>query len=269
MRTIREWKLGLLLLSLGTVALGCTLHGPLLGGGIRGSTGGSEDPIAPPGARYEITVDWAGKSTGALPSPGADVTFAWVHVPLGSLVRLEVFRNNALYETTLLNYAADAGACTWAIPLDIGLQDADYFQAKLTVVDGAVQTTILDERYSPPFQIVRAGSSGGLTDVAVDARQVTITLTDDGSLVDGDRVDVYLNGVKVVANHTLVGGSGTVFTLDLQSGSNELRVTALNEGTSSPNTAQLRISDVTAGAPVQSWRLLTGESGSLVIFCTG
>ena len=82
-------------------------------------------------------------------------------------------------------------------------------------------------------------------------------------------MDVFLNGVKVVANHTLVGGAGTVFTLDLLSGSNELRVTALNEGTSPPNTAQLRISDVTAGAPLQSWRLLTGESGSLVIFCNG
>ena len=94
-------------------------------------------------------------------------------------MRLEVFRNNARYETTLLNYAADAGACTWTVPSDIELHDADYFQAKLTIVDGAVQTTILEERYSPPFQVVRPGNNSGLTDVTVNSRHVSITLIDD------------------------------------------------------------------------------------------
>jgi archaellum component FlaF (FlaF/FlaG flagellin family) len=229
-----------------------------------GRVGGSEDPIAPPGTNYAITVDWAGKGTGAQLTPGMDMTFAWEPAPVGSLVRLEVFRNNAHHETTLLNYAADAGAYAWTVPSDIELHDADYFQAKLTIVDGAIQTTILAERYSPPFQVVRRGN--GLTDVTVNARHISITLTDDGSLVDGDRVDVFLNGAKVIDNHTLVGSAGTVFSLDLLSGSNELRVMALNEGTSSPNTAQLRLSDVTVGAAVQSWRLLAGESGSLLIY---
>ena len=112
------------------------------------------------------------------------------------------------------------------------------------------------------------GDHGGLSDVTVNARRISITLTDDGSLVDGDRVDVFLNGTKVIDNHTLVGGAGTVFLLDLLPGSNTLQVTALNEGTSSPNTAQLAISNVTVGAALQSWRLLTGQSGSLVISCT-
>ncbi len=266
MRTIRELKLGLLLLVVAAVASGCMMQDPFHAGGQGGRAGGSEDPIAPPGTHYAITVDWAGKGTGAQLAPGMEVTFAWEPAPVGSLVRLEVFRNNAHYEATLLNYAADVGAYTWTAPLDIELHDADYFQAKLTIVDGAVQTTILEERYSPPFQIVRLGNNSGLTDVTVNARHIFITLTDDGSLVDGDRVDVFLNGVKVVDNHTLVGGVGTVFSLDLLSGFNELRVTALNEGTSSPNTAQLHLSDVTVGAAVQSWRLLAGESGSLVIY---
>ena len=243
------------------------LHDHAQGGNQGGITIGSEDPIAPPGTRYAVTVDWSGKSAGAQLRPGMDVSFAWGPAPRGSLARLEVFRNNARYEATVLNYALDTGATTWTVPGDIELHDADYFQAKLTIVDGGVQTAILDERYSPPFQIVGAGNNAGLTDVTVNARHITITLTDDGSLVDGDRVDVFLNGVKVIDNHTLVGGAGTVFSLDLLPGSNELRVAALNEGTSSPNTAQLRISDVTDGASLQSWRLLTGESGSLLIYC--
>jgi len=266
MRTIREPKLGLLLFVVAAVASGCMLHDPFHAGGEGWRAGGSEDPIAPPGTRYALTIDWAGKGTGAQLAPGMDMTFAWERAPVGSLVRLEVFRNKAHYETTLLNYAADAGAYTWTVPSDIELHDADYFQAKLTIVDGAIQTAVLAERYSPPFQIVRLGNNSGLTDVTVNTRHISITLTDDGSLVDGDRVDVFLNGVKVIDNHTLAGGSGTVFFLDLRAGSNELRVVALNEGTSSPNTAQLRISNVTVGAAVQSWRLLTGESGSLAIY---
>ena len=263
---MRELKLGLLLLLLVAGASGCFEPSGLFDGKDHRFSG-ADDPIAPPATRYAVTVDWTGKAAGAPLTPGMEASFAWESAPVGSQVRLEVFRNNALYETTLLNYAPNTGMQTWTIPLDIELHDADLFQAKLTIVDGTVQTNVVDERYSPPFKIVRTGSNGGLTDVTVNARRISITLTDDGSLVDGDRVDVFLNGSKVIDDHTLVGGAGTVFMLDLLSGSNTLRVTALNEGTSSPNTAQLAISNVTVGAAVQSWRLLTGESGSLVISC--
>jgi hypothetical protein len=264
---MRELKLGLLLLLMVMSAAGCIQpYGWFDAENQRVS--GSDDPVAPPATQYAVTVDWDGKRAGAQLTPGMDMSFAWESTPAGSLVRLEVFRNNAQYEATLSNYAPDTGMQTWTIPLGIELHDADKFQAKLTIVDGAVQTNIMEERYSPPFQIVRAGNNTGLTDVTVNARRISITLIDDGSLVDGDRVDVFLNGVKVIDNHTLVGGAGTVFVLDMLSGSNELRVVALNEGTSSPNTAQLAISDVAAGTALQSWRLLTGESGSLVIYCT-
>jgi hypothetical protein len=266
-RTIEKLKVGLLLFFAAAAVSACMVDDPFHAVRATPPPGGSDDPVAPPGTHYAVTVDWAGKGTGAHLSPGMDAAFAWEPAPVGSLVRLEVFRNNAHYEATLLNYAADAGAYTWTVPLDIELHDADYFQAKLTVVDGAVQTTVREERYSPPFQVVRMGTTSGLTDVTVNARHISITLTDDGSVVDGDRVDVFVNGTKVIDNHTLAGGAGTVFFLDLRAGSNELRVMALNEGTSSPNTAQLRLSDVTVGAAVQSWRLLAGESGSLVIYC--
>jgi hypothetical protein len=263
---MRELKLGLLFLLLVMSAAGCSQPSASFEAESQRDSG-SHDPVAPPATRYAVTVDWEGKGAGAQLTPGMDMSFAWESTPAGSLVRLEVFRNNAQYKTTLLNYAPDTGMHTWTIPLDIELHDADQFQAKLTIVDGAVQTKIMEERYSPPFKIVRAGTNTGLTDVTVSVRRISITLTDDGALVDGDRVDVFLNGAKVIDNHTLVGGAGTVFVLDLLSGSNELRVTALNEGTSPPNTAQLKISDVASGAAVQSWQLLTGQSGSLVISC--
>jgi hypothetical protein len=268
MAMMRGMKLGLLLLIVAAGATGCVYsYLPRDSGNQRSS--GSDDPVAPPAVHYAVAVDWEGSEAGASLQPGMAVTFSWDAASAGSLVRLELFRDNARYEATLSNYVPDAGSHAWTVPLDIELHDADLFQAKLTIVDGAVQTTVLEERYSPPFAIVRVGNTGGLSDVTVGSRRISITLTDDGSLVDGDRVDVYLNGVKVVDDHALVGGAGTVFPLDLLPGSNELRVTALNEGTSSPNTARMDISGVTVGAASQSWRLLTGESGSLVISCAG
>ena len=264
---MRNVKLGMVLLVLAIGAWGCYGPSAWMNADERWTTD-SNDPVAPPSTQYTVSVDWDGMGSGAPLMPGANARFAWDPAQAGSCVRLEVFRNNAQFVTTLLNYAADPGAQSWTVPLDIELHDADVFQAKLTIMDGTVQTKILEERYSPPFKIVRAGNNAGLSDVTVSARHITITLTDDGALVDGDRVDVFLNGVKVIDNHTLVGGAGTVFALDLLSGSNELRVTALNEGTSPPNTAQLTISDVTAGQAVQSWRLLEGQSGSLVIYCS-
>jgi hypothetical protein len=265
---MRGLKAGLLLLLVAVCAAGC-IYPYYRSEANDQNDSRTDDPVAPPDVQYDVAVSWEGREAGAQLSPGMDVSFSWEAAPAGSLVRLEIFRDNASYVATLSNYAPDSGAQAWTVPLDIELHDADQFQAKLTIVDGAVQTTVLEERYSPPFKIVRVGNNNGLSDVTVGARRISITLTDDGSLVDGDRVDVYLNGVKVIDDHTLVGGAGTVFSLDLLSGSNELRVTALNEGTSSPNTARMDISDVTVGAAVQSWRLLTGESGSLVVYCTG
>jgi len=264
---MRELKLGLLLCVLAIAVIGCAEPSNWMTGESQG-TGQSNGPVSPPAAQYAVTVNWEGKAGGAQLMPAMDATFSWDPVPAGRLVRLEVFRDDAQYETTLLNYAPDTGTHTWTVPLDIELHDADLFQAKLTIVDATVQTNVLEERFSPQFKIVRAGNNAGLSDVTVNARQISITLTDDGALVDGDRVDVFLNGVKVIDNHSLVGGAGTVFALNLLSGSNELRVTALNEGTSPPNTAQLAISNVTVGAAVQSWRLETGQSGSLVIYCS-
>jgi hypothetical protein len=266
-KLMRKTKCAVLLFLLMAAASGCFMPLGRIGSGD-GRQGGEPDDPASTAAQYGITIAWNGKETGARLAPGMDITFAWQPAPTGSLVRLEVFRNQAQYESTLSNYAPDNGTSTWTVPLDIELHDADQFQAKLTIVDAVIQTKVIEERFSPLFQIVRAGNNAGLTDVTVNARSISITLTDDGSLVDGDRVDVFLNGVKAIDNHTLVGGAGTVFVLDLLSGSNELRVTALNEGTSSPNTAQLAISNVTAGTALQSWRLLTGESGSLVVYCT-
>ena len=108
-------------------------------------------------------------------------------------------------------------------------------------------------------------ASGGLSDVTVSQRIITITMTDNGQEIDGDTVDIILNGAPISAAHVLVGPPGTNLELILRAGSNFLEVVALNEGAVSPNTAELIISHVLEGESIQEWRLATGESGSLTI----
>jgi hypothetical protein len=90
-------------------------------------------------------------------------------------------------------------------------------------------------------------------------------MTDNGQEIDGDTVDIVLNGETVGAGHVLIAPPGTDLELTLQAGINLLEVVALNEGSISPNTAELVISHVLEGESIQEWRLVTGESGSLTI----
>ena len=108
------------------------------------------------------------------------------------------------------------------------------------------------------------GGSGGLTDVTVDSNEIDLTVTDH-QIVDGDRIDLIVNGSYILTNHTLLGPPGTTVGVTLNSGTNTVVVHANNMGTYTPNTAQLEITNVTVGDGVQYWGLQTGEDASLTI----
>ena len=59
--------------------------------------------------------------------------------------------------------------------------------------------------------------------------------------------------------------AGDRFTLALRSGIASLEIFAVNEGTSSPNTAEITVSNVTQGEATQSYSLNTGETATLRI----
>ncbi len=99
----------------------------------------------------------------------------------------------------------------------------------------------------------------------MDSLYIVITVTDNGSLIDGDTVTIILNGEIIAENHILAGIPGNEFELVLNSGENILRITAVDEGDVSPNTALLEITGVVEGIESQEWRLQTGETGTLVI----
>jgi len=87
----------------------------------------------------------------------------------------------------------------------------------------------------------------------------------DHEFVDGDRVKIYLNETVVDQNMLLTGAFKGV-NIDLNKGFNRITFEALNEGSSSPNTAQVDVYD-DQGQLIYSnkWLLSGGSKASLVI----
>lgn len=87
----------------------------------------------------------------------------------------------------------------------------------------------------------------------------------DHEFVDGDRVKIYLNETVVDANMLLTGVFKGV-NVDLNKGFNRITFEALNEGSSSPNTAQIDVYD-DQGQLIYSnkWLLSAGSRASLII----
>lgn len=112
------------------------------------------------------------------------------------------------------------------------------------------------------------GGIGGLSDVTVNSKYISLTVYDHGQ-VDGDRIDLIVNGVYILRDYTLVGYPGKTVNVTLKSGTNDVVVHALNEGTVPPNTATVEISNVTKGNPAQKWEINIGSNASFKIYFSG
>lgn len=87
----------------------------------------------------------------------------------------------------------------------------------------------------------------------------------DHEYVDGDRVRIYLNDSVVVYNIVLEGGYKG-FDLPLEKGFNKIEFQALNQGSSGPNTAELRVyGDQGELLSANEWLLHTGGKATMVI----
>lgn len=87
----------------------------------------------------------------------------------------------------------------------------------------------------------------------------------DHEYVDGDRVKIYHNDMVIDPN-VLLTGSFKGVNIDLEKGFNRLDFEALNEGSSSPNTAQVDVYD-DQGQLIYSnkWLLSSGSKATLII----
>lgn len=87
----------------------------------------------------------------------------------------------------------------------------------------------------------------------------------DHEYVDGDKVRVYVNG-EVVHNSISLDAGYHPILVRLNVGFNTIEFEALNQGTSGPNTAELRVFD-DKGREVakKEWNLMTGRKANLVV----
>lgn len=87
----------------------------------------------------------------------------------------------------------------------------------------------------------------------------------DHEYVDGDKVKIIVNGVVVNQNMSL-GATYTPIMVKLDSGLNNIEFEALNQGTSGPNTAELRVYDDQGREVIRKeWNLTTGAKANLVV----
>lgn len=207
----------------------------------------------------DITVLLTGAAASTPCYPGDALTISWESADSPSSVDLDLFRGDAFAAAIAAAYGKSA-SFIWVIPE--GLIEDETYRIKVTDVSDGKSRELFG--FSGYFA-VSAKPTSGLSDVTVNLNTISVTLTDNGSLVDGDTVTVSLNGEVIADNHVLAGPPGTELALTLKSGANTLEIYAVNEGDVSPNTAQLSISSVIEGAAVQEWRLYAGETGSLTI----
>lgn len=144
------------------------------------------------------------------------------------------------------------------------------FTVPITAIAGGSQSVWRLGTNGGPGIVVADPASGGLSNVQVGQRTVTLTFTDTGT-EDGDQVSVTRSGISAGATQTETVFQGTLTnngiskTVTLSPGPNTITVTALNTGTLGPNTAGLAISGVVSGSSSQSWSLSTGETGVFTV----
>lgn len=87
----------------------------------------------------------------------------------------------------------------------------------------------------------------------------------DHEFVDGDRIRVYVNG-EMIHNNILLSSGYYPILVRLNMGFNTIEFEALNQGTSGPNTAELRIFDENGMEMAKKeWNLMTGGKANLIV----
>lgn len=87
----------------------------------------------------------------------------------------------------------------------------------------------------------------------------------DHEYVDGDLVRVYQND-KVIVNEINLVGEFKKFFVELEPGFNKIEFVALNEGLSSPNTAEFQVLDENGNLMIHNvWNLATGVKASIIV----
>jgi hypothetical protein len=157
------------------------------------------------------------------------------------------------------------------IKLNLKYKPLPDFSKKQSGVDITAKSNLVDKEWEIKQKFkegdkntTRFAKDYSLGDIKTTSKTVVIKMRDH-EYVDGDRVMLMLNNVVIHPNITLRGDYFTI-DIDLQEGFNSINFIALNEGLSSPNTAQLKVFDANGNQLASNkWLITTGYKASLVI----
>ncbi|CAM1344334.1 hypothetical protein [Tenacibaculum amylolyticum] len=128
---------------------------------------------------------------------------------------------------------------------------------------------IAEERYLKNFQKINGMYNYPVIDqdlgsISTNSESVNI-ICRDFQYPDGDRVTIYVNDIPVVTNITLRSRYQS-FNIPLEEGVNKIKIVALNQGTSGPNTAAFKVyNDTGMLLSKNEWNLATGAKATLVV----
>ena len=98
-----------------------------------------------------------------------------------------------------------------------------------------------------------------------DGELITIVLRDH-EYPDGDIIEVLVND-KIVLPAILLSEKAVGFKLDLKAGFNVIDFVALNQGSSGPNTAEVRVYDDIGNLVGNNrWNLATGVKATYIVY---
>jgi len=128
---------------------------------------------------------------------------------------------------------------------------------------------IAEEKFLKSFKKINGQLSYPVIDqdlgsIRTNSKNINI-ICRDYQYPDGDRVTIYVNDVPVVVNLTLKQNYQS-FSLPLDVGINKVKIVALNQGSSGPNTAGFKIYNDT-GELISSneWNLATGAKATMIV----
>jgi len=128
---------------------------------------------------------------------------------------------------------------------------------------------IAEESYLKNFKPINGQLSLPIIDqdlgsIRTDSKNVNIKCR-DYQYPDGDRVTIYVNDTPVVVNLTLEQRYQS-FILPLDIGINKVKIVALNQGFSGPNTAGFKIyNDEGLLISSNEWNLATGAKATMIV----
>lgn len=109
-------------------------------------------------------------------------------------------------------------------------------------------------------------SSGGFSDIGISGLNLAYLLRDH-ALEDGDIVRIRISqfGKVIYEGQVNLTNAGEIFDLMVGRGIASLEIFAVNEGSASPNTAQITVDNVVRGQATQTYSLQTGQTATLRI----